>query len=1404
MKFAYILTVGLCCSAANLKADSVIVFNELMYHPVAASPAAESAAEWVELCNQMAVDVDVSGWSLAGGVSYRFPSGTIMKAGAYLVVAATPAAFPGAMGPWTGKLDNGGEQVELRNNNGRVMDEISYGTDGGWPVAPDGGGASLAKRSLNIATGAAASWHSSGQSGGTPGVKNPGPSNPSLVLNEVSLTGVEIMNTTADAMNLAGTKLRRVNATGITDELLPVQSLAGMGFLRMPLNLTDNERLILVAPDGTTLLDSMVVNRNPRARFPDGSGPWRHPTSVTAGAANHVTLRNEIVINEIMYDHPSATLLSPGAAQPGQWLELFNKSATAVDLSGWKLDRGVKFAFAPGTLIPAGGYFIMAENPATFRAAHAVPPGQVFGPWSGNLSHGDDFLVLEDAAGNPADEVHFFSDGYWPAAANAGGSSLELTDVRSDNSAAEAWEASDESSKVAWQTLTWRAMNTTSISGEPTLWKELNILLVDGPGECLIDDVQVTDTTTNTNRITNGDFSNGAAGWRLLGNHRGSAVQPEPGNPGNNVLRLTASGPGEYQGNQVEITNTGNLALVANREYEFSLRARWLSGGSRLHVREYFGRMPRTHLLSVVANGGTPGAVNSRAAANSGPVYHSFSHSPAVPAAGQPVTVSLEAADPDGVAGIDLKYSVSGAAWQMLAMASTNGRTFTGTISGLPSGTVQFYAEGRDTSGVISYSPARGPLSRSLYVVQDGRGTGLLQKVRLVMKPVDAAFMHSPINTLSNEELGATVIVNDKEVYYDVGVRLKGSFVGRNVVRVGFNLLFHGERRFRGVHDKVAVDRSQHASVGGVGEIIVKHIAGAAGGIPGMYDDLAQFVHPSTTYSGMSQLRMAGFEKEYLDSQYPNGGDGTMFEMEVFRWNLSTLDGNPTSQKMPGNEGGGTGYLNIDLGNYGTSKEAYRWFMLQTMGRDQDDYSRVIPFCQMFALNGAAFDTEARQRLDHDAFLRTMAYQSLVGPADSIHTGGNHHNCRFYFRPNDGKALFMPWDWDSAWQRGTSDGLVGTGNLAKVVTATPNATRQYYSHLYDLIQTTFNTAYMTRWMQHYGTVSGQNLSSILSYIGSRATFVLSRLPTTTAFTAVAGTPNANGALTLTGTGNIKIASLEVNGLAYSPLWTSTTAWSLTVPLVSGPNSIAIRGLDRQGTAVAGAAASIDVDNPNASSWAPLRINEWMAGNEGSTPDPADGDSDDWFELCNPTALPINLAGWKLSDSTTNPAFFTIPAGWTIPANGYLLIWADNESAQNPAIPAATSQLHVNFKLDNDGESLILTAPDNREIDRVSFGPQTPDNTEGRYADSSQDFFALTLPSPGSANVLSRITILDLNSATPQLGVTSTPGLKYQTETSTDLNTWLPWEAPITASGSGITIPISLGVGHRYYRIRTAR
>src|ERR1051326_908988 len=51
------------------RADSVVVFNEIMYHPATNEPA----LEWLELHNQMAVNMDLSGWSLDGGVQFKFP-----------------------------------------------------------------------------------------------------------------------------------------------------------------------------------------------------------------------------------------------------------------------------------------------------------------------------------------------------------------------------------------------------------------------------------------------------------------------------------------------------------------------------------------------------------------------------------------------------------------------------------------------------------------------------------------------------------------------------------------------------------------------------------------------------------------------------------------------------------------------------------------------------------------------------------------------------------------------------------------------------------------------------------------------------------------------------------------------------------------------------------------------------------------------------------------------------------------------------------------------------------------------------------------------------------------------------------------------------------------------------------
>ncbi len=1202
------------------------------------------------------------------------------------------------------------------------------------------------------------------------------------------------------ASNSSGLTIVRVTATGAVASAVPAQSVAAGGFQQIALALNSGDRVLLLAPDGTTVLDSFEVKGTPRSRSPDGTGEWLRPVALTPGAANQVALSTAVVISEIMFDPPHAAYFPPATPRAGKWIELHNKSGAAVPLAGWAFTDGVSFTFPAGASLPPGGYVVVAEDPAGVMAVHGLPATHVFGPWSGNLTGRSERVRLRDVVGNRADEVRYAGGGRWPEFSDGRGSSLELRDPDSDNAKPEAWAASDESAKAGWQTFTWSGPNVPSQSGEPTIWRELNLLLVDGPGECLIDDVRVTDTVTSANLMQNGGFDAGASKWRFLGNHRASRVEPEPGAPGNQVLHLIASGAGEYQGNQIETTFLGNQALVANRVYENSLRVRWLAGGGRLNTRLYFNRLPRTHVLDVVANGGTPGAPNSRAIANAGPTYAALAHSPTIPAPGEPVTVSVQAADSDGIQALDLKYSAAGGVWQTVPMTSPDGAKFSAVVPGFGAATlVQFYVEGRDPLAAVSTFPARGPASRALYVVQDGQTAPALPGFRLVMTNADTTFLHTPVNTLSNEFLGATIIVGEREVYYDVGARLKGSFVGRNVGRVGFTVAFGPDQLFRGVLDKVAVDRSQHVAIS-VGEIIAKQVAVAAGGVPSMYDDLARFIHPLGTYTSNASLRLAGFDEEYLDTQFQNGTDGQMFEFEVIRWNLNTTDGNPESPKLPGNEGGGTGFANLEVQDYGNDKEAYRWTALQLMNRDADNFAGLVALEKLFSQTGATFAANAALRLDVEEWLRTLAYQSLVGPADAAYTGSNIHNFRFYLRPNDGRALYLPWDWDSSFQRATNASLLGGGNLAKVVTTSPDLTRRYYAHLFDLIQKSFNTGYMTRWTQHYGAVAGQDFSSTLAYIGARASFVLSQLPTTTNFLTFAGAVAADSTVAITGTARVAIVFIEVNGQLYTPVWSSNTAWRVVVPLAAGSNLLTIRGIDFNGAVVVGATSSLTVNNPFDPTGPVLRINEWLAENNGAFFDEF-GDSDDWFEIHNPTAVAVNLAGWKLTDEPGSPSPFIVPNGWSIPAGGYLLVWADNEPVQNPASPGPGSALHVPFQLNNNGDSIQLIAPTGQVSDLVTFGRQTRNDAQGRFPDGAAPVLDLTLPTPGAANVLTLVTPPVFVPGGAEIRFTTTPGRTYTLQRTIDFSAWLNLGSAQVATGTElIVIDPAPGPGRTFYRV----
>jgi hypothetical protein len=142
------------------------------------------------------------------------------------------------------------------------------------------------------------------------------------------------------------------------------------------------------------------------------------------------------------------------------------------------------------------------------------------------------------------------------------------------------------------------------------------------------------------------------------------------------------------------------------------------------------------------------------------------------------------------------------------------------------------------------------------------------------------------------------------------------------------------------------------------------------------------------------------------------------------------------------------------------------------------------------------------------------------------------------------------------------------------------------------------------------------------------------------------------------------------------------------------------------------------------------INEFMAANSSSAADPQ-GQYDDWIEIYNYGRDAVYVGGMYLTDNLSSPTKWRIPdndpAQAVIPAQGYLVIWADNDTSD--------AGLHASFKLDADGEEIALFDSDGVTlIDSITFGRQTTDVSYGRHPDGSEHLQPFVSPSPAAINV----------------------------------------------------------------------
>ena len=134
----------------------------------------------------------------------------------------------------------------------------------------------------------------------------------------------------------------------------------------------------------------------------------------------------------------------------------------------------------------------------------------------------------------------------------------------------------------------------------------------------------------------------------------------------------------------------------------------------------------------------------------------------------------------------------------------------------------------------------------------------------------------------------------------------------------------------------------------------------------------------------------------------------------------------------------------------------------------------------------------------------------------------------------------------------------------------------------------------------------------------------------------------------------------------------------------------------------------------------IQINEFMADSGDCCLDDF-GEEEDFVEIINVGNFPIDISGYFFGDGNDGSL---IPSGFpeitTVDAGGVLVLWYDRDVDQGP--------LHIDAKLNNSGESIIILNAEGDTIVDINFIAQSECVSHGSYPDANtlESLTAITL------------------------------------------------------------------------------
>ncbi|NOR88501.1 MAG: hypothetical protein GQ527_12925 [Bacteroidales bacterium] len=175
----------------------------------------------------------------------------------------------------------------------------------------------------------------------------------------------------------------------------------------------------------------------------------------------------DIVFNEIMAD-PNPIVLLPDV----EYLEIYNRSASPIDLLGWTLEIGTSIKTFHQVVIPSESYMILCKES---NIPYLSEYGSCIGFSSFSLTNGGQTLKLLDPTGILIHTISYSDDWYQDPDKDDGGWSLEQINPNNFCSEGENWRASEDNRGGS------PAMENSIFNDEVILPEILDLEIADNP-----------------------------------------------------------------------------------------------------------------------------------------------------------------------------------------------------------------------------------------------------------------------------------------------------------------------------------------------------------------------------------------------------------------------------------------------------------------------------------------------------------------------------------------------------------------------------------------------------------------------------------------------------------------------------------------------------------------------------------------------------------------------------------------------------------------------------------------------------------------------------------------------------------------------------------------------------------